>query len=91
MTTFELSSEIYRNLGYLGNDENYLEKALAMLKQLVVQKQGRKAVVEKNTIQKLRVEDIPLPTDKYVGIFGKDHTEDKSMLEEYLTNKYLSQ
>lgn len=83
MTTFELSSEIYRNLGYLENDTSYLQKALAMLKQLVRQKQNA-AKVGNATIEKLKVNDVALPTDKYVGIFGKDRAEDKSMLQEYL-------
>lgn len=34
MNTFELNTEIYRQLGYLSDDRSYLEKALEMLRGL---------------------------------------------------------
>lgn len=88
MTTLELNAEIYRNLGYLANDESYLQRALTMLKELVGQKKLDAQTAKPETIKKIKVTETTLPTDKFVGFFGKDRDEDKKMIEEYLAEKY---
>lgn len=39
MNTINLSAEIFRELSYIADDENYLKKALNSIKQLVSQKE----------------------------------------------------
>ena len=39
MNTINLSAEIFRELSYIADDENYLKKALSSIKQLVSQKE----------------------------------------------------
>ena len=86
MTTFELNAEIYRNLGCLANDEGYLRKALALLKELVGQKKS--AVKTTHTIKKIKVKETTLPGEEFVGIFSKNREDDKKLLDEYLMEKY---
>lgn len=86
MTSFELNAEIYRNLGYLANDEGYLRKALALLKELVGQKKS--AVKTTHTIKKIKVKETTLPGEEFVGIFSKNREDDKKLLDEYLMEKY---
>ena len=38
MTTMELNAELFRQLSYLADDETYMQKVMAFVKNLVVQK-----------------------------------------------------
>ena len=37
MTTMELNAELFRQLSYLADDETYMQKVMAFVKNLVVQ------------------------------------------------------
>lgn len=86
MTTMQINAEIYRNLGYLADSDDYLSEALDFLKQLSRQK--RKAA-KADAVKKIKVTDGPLPTDKYIGLFEpSSQEEDEKLKEEYMREKY---
>lgn len=82
----QINAEIYRNLGYLADSETYLQKTLDFLKKLSKQKRRD---AKSATVKKIHVEDGPLPTDKYSGLFSPSSREDDERLkEEYMRGKY---
>lgn len=86
MTTKQINAEIYRNLSYLADSETYLQKTLDFLKKLSRQKRRE---AKSATVKKIHVEDGPLPTDKYIGLFSPSSREDDERLkEEYMREKY---
>ncbi len=85
MTATEINAEIYRSLGYLSGNENYLRKAMYELKQLALQMRHES---DKATIKKIKVKEMPLSIDNYIGIASPNREDDKAALEEYLTEKY---
>lgn len=86
MTTMQINAEIYRNLGYLADSDDYLSKALDFLKKLSRQKRKD---AKAGVVQKIHVTDGPLPTDKYIGLFElADPKEDEKLKEEYMRQKY---
>lgn len=86
MTAMQINAEIYRNLGYLADSENYLQKALDFLKKLSWQKASES---KDTTVKKIHVDrSRPLPTDKYVGIITASREDDEKARGEYLTKKY---
>lgn len=85
MTTMQINAEINRNLNYLGDSNYYLQKVLDFLKRLSKQKSEVKAA----SVEKMHVEDGPLPTDKYLGMFSPSKRDDDERLkEEYIREKY---
>ena len=44
MNTINLSAEIFRELSYIADDENYLKKALKIIKELVAQKKEEERI-----------------------------------------------
>lgn len=85
MTAIEINAEIYRSLGYLSGNENYLRKAMNELKRLAMQMRSES---DKSTTQKIKVKEMPLSIDKYIGMASPNREDDKAALEEYLTEKY---
>lgn len=85
MTAIEINAEIYRSLGYLSENENYLRKAMKELKKLALQMRYEK---EQPSSQKIKVRSMPLSIDQYVGIASPNREDDKLALEEYLAEKY---
>lgn len=85
MTAIEINAEIYRSLGYLSKNENYLRKAMNELKKLASQMRRES---RKDQQEKIVVKDIPMSIDKYVGIVSSNPSDDKAKIEEYLTEKY---
>lgn len=82
----QINAEINRNLTFLGDSDFYLQKVLDFLKSLSKQK---KHDAKATTIKKIHVEDGPLPTDKYLGMFSPSTREDDERLkEEYMREKY---
>lgn len=86
MTTWQINAEIYQNLGYLADSENYMTKVLAFLKKLSSQKRSESAKSADNKI----VVDMtrPLPTDKYVGQASPNREDDEKAREKYMRKKY---
>lgn len=85
MTAIEIKAEIYRSLGYLSGNENYLRKAMKDLKRLAMQMSRESKIA---TTAKIKVKDAPLSIDKYIGMASPNREDDKVALEEYLTEKY---
>lgn len=85
MTAIEINAEIYRSLGYLSGNESYLRKAMEELKRLAMQMSQESKTT---TTGKIKVKDIPLSVDKYIGMASPHREDDKVALEEYLTKKY---
>jgi hypothetical protein len=85
MTSIEINAEIYRSLGYLSGDENYLRKAMNELKKLVLQMRHE---TQKAPLQRIKVKSMPLSIDKYVGIASSNREDDKLALEEYLSERF---
>jgi hypothetical protein len=85
MTSIEINAEIYRSLGYLSGDENYLRKAMNELKKLVLQMRHE---TQKASLQRIKVKSMPLSIDKYVGIASSNREDDKLALEEYLSERF---
>lgn len=86
MTTMQINAEIYRNLGYLADSDDYMNKVLNFLKKLSRQKrQSAKKVAD----GKIHVDvSKPLPSDKYVGLVSSNREDDEKALEEYMKEKY---
>lgn len=82
MTTMQINAEIIRNLNFLSDSESYLKKALESLRKLSRQKKA-----DANATKKIHVDDGPLPTDKYLGLFS-DSLQDEKLKEEYMKEKY---
>lgn len=85
MTAIEINAEIYRSLRYLSGNENYLRKAMNELKQLAMQMRRES---DKSVTKKIKVKEMPLSIDNYIGMASPYREDDKVALEEYLTNKY---
>lgn len=85
MTAIEINAEIYRSLGYLSENENYLRKAMNELKKLAIQMRRE---TKNSSSQKIKVKSMPLSIDKYVGIASSNRDDDEHALEEYLSEKY---
>jgi hypothetical protein len=85
MTSIEINAEIYRSLGYLSGDENYLRKAMNELKKLVLQMRHE---TQKAPLQRIKVKSMPLSIDKYVGIASSNREDDKLALEEYFSERF---
>lgn len=85
MTTLEINAEINRSLGYLSSNETYLRKAMKELKRLAIQ-MSRES--EQGTTEKIKIKDMPLSLDKYIGIASPNRNDDKKALEKYLAMKY---
>lgn len=86
MTTTQINAEIYQNLGYLADSEDYMKKVLTFLKKLSLQK--RSASVNKSTKKIVVDMSRPLPTDKYVGIISSSREDDEKAKEQYMKEKY---
>lgn len=83
----EINAEIYRNLGYLADNEDYMQTVLNFLKRLSLKKrttQAKATPVKKFKVDKSR----PLPTDKYVGILKTTREDDEKAKEDYMREKY---
>lgn len=65
MTAIEFNAEIYRRLRYLSGNENYLRKTMNELKRLVMQMRRES---DKAATQKIKVKEMSLSTNKYIGI-----------------------
>lgn len=86
MTTTQINAEIHRNLGYLADNDAYLQKALDFLRKLSKQKQNDAQAMR---TKKIHIEDETLPTDKYLGLFSSSSREDdEKQREVYLRKKY---
>lgn len=85
MTAIEINAEIYRSLGYLSGNENYLRKAMKELRRLAIQMRRES---DKETTQKIKIKEMPLTIDKYIGMASPNREDDKGAVEEYLTEKY---
>lgn len=85
MTAVEINAEINRSLEYLSGNENYLRKAMNELKRLALQMRRES---DKATIRKIKVKEMPLSIDHYIGMASPNREDDKASLEEYLTEKY---
>lgn len=85
MTTNEINTEIYRSLGYLSENENYLRKARNELKKLVLQMRHEAG---HSPSQRIKVKNMPLSIDKYIGTASSDREDDGLALEEFLSDKY---
>lgn len=86
MTAMQVNAEIYQNLGYLADSEDYMQKVLAFLKKLTTQKRSETA---KGSNGKIVVDmSRPLPTDKYVGLASPNREDDEKAREEYMREKY---
>ena len=55
MTAIELNAEIYRNLGYLADNEDYLRDILNYLKKLTIKKKASENRTRLNTQQRIVV------------------------------------
>lgn len=88
MTATQISAEIYRNLGYLADDEGYMNKVLIYLRKLSSQK--KKTSAKATAAPEKIVVDMnhPLPTDKYVGLASPKREDDPKAKEEYMRQKY---
>lgn len=51
MTALQLNAEIYRNLGILATDEDYLKKVAAYIRRLVAKKQADPTLLTKQEFQ----------------------------------------
>lgn len=85
MTATQINAEIYKNLSYLADSEDYMNKVLSYLKKLSLQKSQN----SKKQDEKIRVDlSRPLPSDKYVGLASPNREDDEKALEEYMRKKY---
>ncbi len=85
MTASQINAEIFRNLGYLADSEDYMNKVLKYLKKLSLQKsRASKKDEEKFFVDMSR----PLPSDKYVGLISSRREDDERALEQYMREKY---
>lgn len=85
MTSAQINAEIYHNLGYLADSEDYMSKVLVFLRKLSLQKSR----ASKNSNEKIFVDlSRPLPSDKYVGIVSPNREDDEKALEQYMREKY---
>lgn len=86
MTTMQLNAEIFNNLSYLEDNENYLHKALDAIKAIVREKKNNAKI---EPVKKFKVDtSIPLPTDEFVGIASPNREDDAKAKEEYFKEKY---
>ncbi len=86
MTATQINAEIYQNLGFLADSEDYMQKVLDFLKKLSFQKRSNTA---KKTSDKIFVDvSKPLPTDKYVGLISSSREDDERAKEQYMREKY---
>lgn len=84
MTTAQINAEIYRNLGYLADSEDYMSRVLNFLKKLSLQKSKAD---EKEDVIYVDI-NRPLPSDKYVGLASPNREDDAKSLEKYMREKY---
>ena len=79
MTASQINAEIFRNLGYLADSEDYMNKVLKYLKKLSLQKSR----ATKKNEGKIFVDlNRPLPSDKYVGLISSNREDDEKALEQ---------
>lgn len=89
MTAIELNAEIYRNLGYLADSEDYLQAVVNFLKGLAQKKRSKDASTASTPVKKFKVDmSRPLPSDKYVGMLHSTREDDEKAREEYMKEKY---
>lgn len=85
MTASQINAEIYQNLGYLADSEDYMSKVLKYLKKLSLQKSRASKKNEEKVFVDL---SRPLPSDKYVGVISSSREDDEKALEQYMREKY---
>lgn len=85
MTVSQINAEIYQNLGYLADSEDYMSKVLKYLKKLSLQKSRASKKNEEKVFVDL---SRPLPSDKYVGVISSNREDDGKALEQYMRKKY---
>ncbi|MDD6552683.1 MAG: hypothetical protein PUF37_03725 [Prevotellaceae bacterium] len=86
MTAMQLNAEIFNNLSYLEDNEDYLHQALDAIKAIVKKKKNS---VKATPVKKFKVDkSIPLPTDEFVGIASPNPEDDIKAKEEYFKEKY---
>lgn len=79
MTASLINAEIFRNLGYLADSEDYMNKVLKYLKKLSLQKSR----ATKKNEGKIFVDlNRSLPSDKYVGLISSNREDDEKALEQ---------
>lgn len=87
MRATEINAEIYRNLGYLADNEDYMQEVLTFLKKLSLKK--RENTAKAAPLKKFKVDmNRPSALDKYAGILHTTREEDEKAREEYMKEKY---
>lgn len=87
MTAVEVNAEIYRNLGYLADNEDYMETVLNFLKKLSLKK--RTAQSKATPTKKFKVDmSKPSSLDQFAGILHTTREDDEKTKEEYMREKY---
>lgn len=87
MTAIEINAEIYRNLGYLADSEDYLKTVLSFLKKLSLKKRNSMAKAE--PIKKFKVDmNRPSEMDKFKGMLTSSREDDEKAREDYMKEKY---
>lgn len=85
MSASQINAEIYQNLGYLADSEDYMSKVLKYLKKPSLQKSRASKKNEEKVFVDL---SRPLPSDKYIGVISSSREDDKKALEQYMREKY---
>lgn len=87
MTATEINAEIYRNLGYLADNEDYMQTVLNFLKKLTVKK--RNAQAKSVTVKKFKVDMSSRSSlDQFAGILNTTREDDEKAKEEFMKEKY---
>lgn len=87
MTALEINAEIYQNLGYLADNEDYLQTVLSFLKKLSLKKS--KSTTKAAPVKKFKVDmSRPSALDEYAGILHTTREDDEKAKEEYMKEKY---
>ena len=87
MTTLQIDNELASQLRLISANNDLKKKVLDYIKNLTGHaKNAKSATHDGGWIHVNR--NIPLPSDRYVGIISSSREDDERDLEEYLTEKY---
>lgn len=87
MTTLQIDNELASQLRLISANNDLKKKVLDYIKNLTGHaKEAKSATHDDGLIHVNR--NIPLPSDRYVGIISSSREDDERDFEEYLTEKY---
>lgn len=87
MTTLQIDNELASQLNLISADYDLKKKVLDYIKSLTGYAKKAQASAHNDGLIHVN-RNIPLPSDRYVGIISSSREDDERDLEEYLTGKY---